>query len=589
MRRAVYLMGAMRVELDGVEQPPPRGHKPWAILAYLLLSRTRVTRSALSELLFAEAKDPQAALRWNLSELRRLLVAPEVLRGDPLFSPLGPGDTVDAWALAGGEVSVLESVGGDLLASLSLSACPSYEVWLEIQRRHLRGSLEALLHEQALVLLAQGAGSEAADVAGRLVVLDPLDENAQVLLVRCLAAAGEGVAAARQAAACRDLFRRELGVAPGPALDAAMATVTASPVAAPSTGRAGVAAQLEAGEAAVGAGAVEAGLDCLRRGAAEARSFEVALQARALTSLGTALVHAVRGRDEEGVTALHRALHLDPTAGEAARELGYVEFLRGRYDRVEPWLVRAEQAACDDPDQRAKVLVVRGSALCDTGRYAEALAALREAEALTRDLRQRSYAQSMIGRAHLLRGELDAATDVLDASFALAQQQGWTTFLPWPESFRAEVDLTVGDLDKAQDRLDHAFALGCHVGDPCWEGLSARGLGLVASHRGEPQTAVLTLLDARARCTRLPDAYAWVDAYALDALCDVARAHALPEGHGWAQELTALASRTGMREMEVRALLHRTALGEPEAYATASALARDVDNPHLAELVECAR
>ena len=44
-----------------------------------------------------------------------------------------------------------------------------------------------------------------------------------------------------------------------------------------------------------------------------------------------------------------------------------------------------------------------------------------------------------------------------------------------------------------------------------------------------------------------------------------------------------------MRELEVRALLHRTALGEPEAYATALALARDVDNPHLAELVDCAR
>jgi hypothetical protein len=37
----------------------------------------------------------------------------------------------------------------------------------------------------------------------------------QALLVRCLAAAGDGIRAARQAAACRELFGRELGVQPG--------------------------------------------------------------------------------------------------------------------------------------------------------------------------------------------------------------------------------------------------------------------------------------------------------------------------------------------------------------------------------------
>ena len=99
-------MGAMRIQVGGVEQPAPRGHKPWALLAYFLQSRTRVTRSALSALLFAEAKDPQAVLRWNLSELRRLLVAPEVLRGDPLSSPLGPDDT----AGAGFEAMLLRSL-----------------------------------------------------------------------------------------------------------------------------------------------------------------------------------------------------------------------------------------------------------------------------------------------------------------------------------------------------------------------------------------------------------------------------------------------------------------------------------------------
>ena len=55
-----------------------------------------------------------------------------------------------------------------------------------------------------------------------------------------------------------------------------------------------------------------------------------------LTALGMALVHNVRGRDEEGAAALHEALALAEAAGdrEAAakvcRELGFVEVQAGR-------------------------------------------------------------------------------------------------------------------------------------------------------------------------------------------------------------------------------------------------------------------
>jgi tetratricopeptide (TPR) repeat protein len=106
---------------------------------------------------------------------------------------------------------------------MSFATAPSFSVWLETERRHVRGATEALLHESALSFLATGDASQAADLAGQLVRMDPYDENAQALLVRCLAAAGEGIAAARQVAACRELFQRELGVAPGPALEAAAA------------------------------------------------------------------------------------------------------------------------------------------------------------------------------------------------------------------------------------------------------------------------------------------------------------------------------------------------------------------------------
>ena len=56
------------------------------------------------------------------------------------------------------------------------------------------------------------------ELATRLVAADPLNEDAHVLLVRAFAATGDAVAVHRQLSASVDLFRRELGVEPGPEL-----------------------------------------------------------------------------------------------------------------------------------------------------------------------------------------------------------------------------------------------------------------------------------------------------------------------------------------------------------------------------------
>lgn len=60
----------------------------------------------------------------------------------------------------------------------------------------------------------------------------------------------------------------------------------------------------------------------------------------------------------------------------------------------------------------------------------------------------------------------------------------------------------------AAERYDYAFALGCQLGDPCWEGAAARGLGLAAAAGGDVPRAVEWLAEAYRRCTRLPDASA---------------------------------------------------------------------------------
>lgn len=596
---AIYLLGAPRVERGGRALPAPRGRKVWGLLAYLIRSEGSTSRAQLAELLFEDADDPLGALRWNLSELRRLLGHPD-LGGDMVALALAPADYVDVnvvvlatWTQA----LRVPGLGHELLEGMSFASSPAFEVWLATERRHLQAITEAVLREAALARLAAGAATEAADLAARLVQKNPLDENYQALLVRSLAAAGDGIGAARQAAACRDLFRRELGVQPGATLESAMRTVTATPTARPATGRAAALAQIEAGEAAIGAGALEAGLHCLRRAIIEADACgDGVLRARARVALGGALVHAARGRDEEGATALHEALtvgqHLLPTlAAAACRELAYVEFLRGRYLRALSWLGRAMPFATGDNAEQARIQTVHGAVLSDTAHYAAAIAMLRDAVARgdgVGDTKQVSFALSMLGRALLLHGDLHDAADALDRSIRLAQQ-GWTAFLPWPQSLRAEIDLMRGDVEAAAVRLEYAFALGCQLDDPCWEGIAGRGLGRVAIARGETHRAAEILTSCIERCVRLPDAYLWGKGYALDTLCGLAVAQAMPQAMAWITELHNLAARSGMRELTVRAYLHRAALSDSASGGAARLLASQIDNPALQAMVEIAR
>jgi hypothetical protein len=155
--------------------------------------------------------------------------------------------------------------------------------------------------------------------------------------------------------------------------------------------------------------------------------------------------------------------------------------------------------------------------------------------------------------------------------------------VPWPESLLAEVELRRGDLARAEELFEHAFAMGRQLGDPCWESMGARGLGLVTERRGDIERALPMLEDAPRFCRRLPDAYLWVEAYGLDALCAVAVARGLPSAPRWIEELEALAARAGFRELAVRALLYRSRLGDAAALDAARAAADGIENPLLAD------
>ena len=141
---------------------------------------------------------------------------------------------------------------------------------------------------------------------------------------------------------------------------------------------ASVEAALEAGRAAVSAGAIETGADSLRtavRGAdsvAEPRGCRCApgwcwprrWSMRSVASTRRAWP-ALHGADDIALADGDRA-----SVAEARAELGYVDFLRGRYDRARVWLDQSLEYADGAPLVTAKATTYLGSVESDQGHYA---------------------------------------------------------------------------------------------------------------------------------------------------------------------------------------------------------------------------
>ena len=597
MSLTIHLLGRPRIDSTAGELYQFRSRKSWALLAFILMSGRAPTRSQLASLLFSEANDPLRALRWNLSEIRRSLAEHGSLGGDPVVLELPANCVVDVDVVMRGswtDAVGLAGLGADLLDGLAIQGAPAFESWLLSEQRHVAAASEAILHEAALGSMSRGDEQLAISYAIRASVMNPLDENHQALLIRLYRLTADDVAAEQQFAACTELLLSELGVAPGPALHAAMreTRVHGTSVDDPAS----VAAIVEAGSAAVAAGAVEAGVQSLRtaaRLADDANATDLRVSSRLV--LAEALVHSLRGFDEEGMAALYEAAEIALAHGDrsgvaqARAELGYVDFLRARYDRAEMWLTDALDFADGSPSIVAKATAYLGSVESDRANYVRAVELLEDATELSRvaaDPRREAYVLSMLGRVSLLRNDLDAAAQYLDASIELAEREHWLAILPWPQTLRGEVQLARNDPAGAEDLLRQAFARACQLGDPCWEGMSARGLAMAAEANGATTRAFELLADARTRCNRLADPYVWLDGYILDAQCSLGVRHGHPDTGVWVDTMRRLTSRTAMRELTVRSLVYGAELGNEGDAAAAVLLAADIENPSLQLLLD---
>lgn len=592
----VKLLGQPAVCCDGEQVRGPRGVKAWATLAYLVGSSTPVPRDRLVSLLFPDAADGAAALRWSLAELRRCLRNPSALSGDPVRLALGSEVGIDVQVLGSApwfQATELADLTAPLLEGMSLPACPGFELWLEGERRRVAGLAAAVLRDAARAEIASDRPGEAVPHARHLIELEPWDENAHELLVRALAQGGQVEAARAHVALVTRLFLEEMGAPPSQSLAAAAEPVLARPAGA---SRTRTLAQLRAGETAMSAGAAQAGLESLARAVAGARAVaDPDLLVRALTAFGSAQVHAVRGSDESGASALREAVVVAERAGRAelattaCRELAYVEFLRCRFEPAERWLDRAMATVGADDSERAWILLIRGSLRSDAARHDEAILLLRDAVShadKAGDLRAAAMALTHIGRVWVLRRDPAQARESLQQALDCAERAGWVSFLAYPTAWLAEVSLQEGELVDAAELFSHAHALAIEVGDPCWETLASRGLGLVADSRGEGETAARWLHEAPMACRRFTDTYVWLEAYALAAQAERAMATGDARAPDLIGELDTLAASHGMREFQAMAALLRVQAGLPGALAAARASVAAVDNPVLEERLE---
>ena len=298
---------------------------------------------------------------------------------------------------------------------------------------------------------------------------------------------------------------------------------------------------------------------------------------------------ALRSRgDEEGAAVLHEALALAEASGDreveckVCRELGFVAVQASRgYRRAGGWDGPARWPSTTGSVRPCRC--ARQGAV-DRAHYEAAIGLLWESVAAGRrcgDVRQAAWSLAIMGRALVLRGEWPEAVEVIDDSLALVEEEGWVAFQPFPEALRAEVALRQGDPDRAIALLDHAFALGCRIGDPCWEAMAARARGLVHEAAGERARALARLRDAAVRAVRVADPYVWMHAYCLDALAGLLIAEAAPDAGKSVAQLETLAARGDMRELVVRAALHRARLGDASGIESARLLGEAIDNPAL--------
>lgn len=230
-RLKLSLLGGFELAADDKPVVIP-ARKARALLAFLALGPDQPRhRDQLAGLLWDDRDDTRArgSLRQALALLRRVLPgAVPLIRADGdllhLEHEVLEVDVArfEVLAQSASESDLQQAAAlyrGDLLEGLYTGAA-AFDDWLGMERSRLRELALSTLARLLEQLLAARATEPAIGVAIRLLALDPLRESAHRALMRLYAQQGRAGQALRQYRICREVLRRELGLAPEAATDA---------------------------------------------------------------------------------------------------------------------------------------------------------------------------------------------------------------------------------------------------------------------------------------------------------------------------------------------------------------------------------
>lgn len=224
----LQLSGGFRLTAADGRDVAIASRKARGLLAILALSPGRsATRARLRGLLWSDRGEQQAgdSLRQLLATLRRELAE----AGLDIIQSHDDTLTLAACAVAEiDETNAIEHHHGELLAGLDVGD-NAFEEWLAAERRTYADRMIAIFERVA----AKESGATRVAAARKLAAIDPLREASHRALIAALIANGEQALAKKQLEACREILKRELGVAPSPETEALL--TAAAPSHAPTT------------------------------------------------------------------------------------------------------------------------------------------------------------------------------------------------------------------------------------------------------------------------------------------------------------------------------------------------------------------
>jgi DNA-binding SARP family transcriptional activator len=507
MTLRVRLLGRPGLEHDG-ESRRLEGHKPWALLTYLLLEPRAPTRRELADLLWSEADDPLGAVRWSLSQVRKAINPPaEIGERDGRIKIDAEVLVVDAGELLRGEwdeVSIDDLVRGELLEGMSFGEAPTFDTWLQVQRARVATQAADALRWAATVL-SHREPDRALALAEHALRSEPFDDGLHELVVEIHSARGDRDRARTYVASLARRYRDELGMEPPASISRPLerpARAAAEPLL-----RLDVQARalLDIAKVRFWAGDFSSARDIgLRAARQAAESGDRALEARALILGSTTYTSGGLGAAREWTSFLQRALRLANELGDRATaagietERGRIAAIEGRYAAAEASFRRARRLAEDTSDTKEAGWARAMLAVCHADRCDYA-AAEEELRAALPALGWAPYAMGALARVLVRVGNVEEGKAFADAAVTRAEREGLLPPLPWALVQAGDARLAEGDLDGATERFTRALTIAQETKSPSGQSLALRGLGLLARSRDDDARALTLLREALAR------------------------------------------------------------------------------------------